>query len=123
MSPRQTMRRIVLPQAMRVIIPPMGNETIDDAEDHRAGLGDRGARPDVHHRRTSTRRTTRSSRCSWSPAIWYLALTSVLGVRQAWLERRYGRGSDRAARVAEPPLARTGELTRSDRSTTERGAR
>jgi polar amino acid transport system permease protein len=28
MSPGLTMRRIVLPQAMRVIIPPMGNETI-----------------------------------------------------------------------------------------------
>ena len=28
MSPALTMRRIVLPQAMRVIIPPMGNETI-----------------------------------------------------------------------------------------------
>ncbi|MGW2997917.1 amino acid ABC transporter permease, partial [Streptomyces sp. NPDC001193] len=29
MRPAQTMRRIVLPQAMRVIIPPMGNETIN----------------------------------------------------------------------------------------------
>ena len=28
MSPPLTMRRIVLPQAMRVIIPTMGNETI-----------------------------------------------------------------------------------------------
>ena len=28
MSFPQTMRRVVLPQAMRVIIPPMGNETI-----------------------------------------------------------------------------------------------
>ena len=28
MSPALTMRRIVLPQAMRVIIPTMGNETI-----------------------------------------------------------------------------------------------
>ena len=28
MSPALTMRRIILPQAMRVIIPPMGNETI-----------------------------------------------------------------------------------------------
>ena len=29
LSPRQTMRRIVLPQAMRVIIPPTGNEFIN----------------------------------------------------------------------------------------------
>ena len=28
MTRLQTMRRIVLPQAMRVIIPPTGNETI-----------------------------------------------------------------------------------------------
>ena len=29
MSPTLTLRRVVLPQAMRVIIPPMGNETIN----------------------------------------------------------------------------------------------
>ncbi len=28
MTQGQTMRRVVLPQAMRVIIPPTGNETI-----------------------------------------------------------------------------------------------
>ena len=28
MSRTQTLRRIVLPQAMRVIVPPTGNETI-----------------------------------------------------------------------------------------------
>ena len=35
------MRRTVLPQAMRVIIPPTGNELISMLEDHLAG--DRGA--------------------------------------------------------------------------------
>ena len=42
-----TMRRIVLPQAMRVIVPPTGNEVITMLEDHLAGRGDRGQRP-VH---------------------------------------------------------------------------
>ena len=37
LTPLQTMRRIVLPQAMRVIIPPTGNQTIGDAEDDVAG--------------------------------------------------------------------------------------
>src|SRR5699024_10792138 len=33
MSPGQAMRRVVLPQAMRVIIPPTGNETIAMVKD------------------------------------------------------------------------------------------
>jgi polar amino acid transport system permease protein len=40
MSSGQTMRRIVLPQAMRVIVPPTGNETIAMVKDtslHRSG--------------------------------------------------------------------------------------
>ena len=63
MTRLQTMRRIVLPQAMRVIIPPTGNETISMLKTtslvsviavHRAAL--RGA-ADLRGR------TTRRSRC------------------------------------------------------------
>ena len=59
----QTMRRIVLPQAMRVIIPPTGNETISMLKTtslvsvialHRAALLGCSS---------STRRTSRRSRC------------------------------------------------------------
>jgi len=37
MSWGMAMRRTVLPQAMRVIIPPTGNEVIKHVEDHVAG--------------------------------------------------------------------------------------
>ncbi|MFB7037506.1 MULTISPECIES: hypothetical protein [unclassified Streptomyces] len=33
-------------------------------------------------------------------SIWYLALVTLLGVPQAWLERRYGRGTTRAGHVS-----------------------
>ena len=53
MTRLQTMRRIVLPQAMRVIIPPTGNETISMLKTTLAGQRDR-------------RRPSCSTRCSSS---------------------------------------------------------
>ena len=37
-------------------------------------------------------------------SIWYLALVTLLSVPQAWLERRYGRGTTRTGHVS--PLNR-----------------
>ena len=63
MTRLQTMRRIVLPQAMRVIIPPTGNETISMLKTTLARQRDR-LRPSCSTRRSSsTRSTTRRSRC------------------------------------------------------------
>ena len=59
---REDPRRIVLPQAMRVIIPPMGNETITMLKSTSSSRSS----PRTTSCRTSarrTRRTTRSSRC------------------------------------------------------------
>ena len=52
MSSALTMRRIILPQAMRVIIPPMGNETISMLKTTRAGRRHlrQGAHDKRHHR-------------------------------------------------------------------------
>ena len=55
MSRGQTLRRIVLPQAMRVIVPPTGNETIAMLKDTSllvVRAGDHGAvLPAAGHRR------------------------------------------------------------------------
>ena len=68
MSPALTMRRIVLPQAMRVIIPTMGNETISMLKTTSliAVIGG-GSRCSAGCSR-STRRPSRSCRCSSWPA-------------------------------------------------------
>ncbi|MGO9823615.1 MAG: amino acid ABC transporter permease [Solirubrobacteraceae bacterium] len=98
MSRVQTLRLIVLPQAMRVIIPPTGNETISMLKN------------------TSLISVTAYAELLYSvqeiydvnylvipllivASIWYLALTSVLYVGQYFIERRYGRGFSRAERA------------------------
>ena len=62
MTRLQTMRRIVLPQAMRVIIPPTGNETISMLKT--TSLAIVVPSPSCSPRPpTSTPRTSRRSRC------------------------------------------------------------
>ena len=91
MSRSQTLRRIVLPQAMRVIVPPTGNETISMLKSTSmvVVIG-------YFELLTSVQRIY-SVNFQTIPllivaAAWYLALTSVLSVGQGFVERRYGRG-------------------------------
>ena len=63
MTRLQSMRRIVLPQAMRVIIPPTGNETISMLKTTSLALGHRLHRAALRGARSSTRAPTRPSRC------------------------------------------------------------
>ncbi len=91
MTPARTMRRIVLPQAMRVIIPPMGNETITMLKTTSLVSVIAG------HDLMTNLQDVYSQNFKVIPllivaSIWYLALTSLLSVPQRWLERRYGRG-------------------------------
>lgn len=94
MSRAQTLRRIVLPQAMRVIIPPTGNETISMLKTTSlvVVIG-------YFELLTSVQRIY-SANFQTIPllivaAAWYLALTSVLSVGQGFVERHYGRGANR----------------------------
>ncbi|MFF7300546.1 ABC transporter permease subunit [Streptomyces sp. NPDC008265] len=103
MRPALTMRRIVLPQAMRVIIPPMGNETINmlkmtalvsiiSAHDLMSNIQDVYAQ------------NYQVIPMLVVASLWYLALVTLLSIPQAWLERRYGRGTGRGGHVS--PLRR-----------------
>ncbi len=88
------MRRIILPQAMRVIIPPTGNETISMLKT--SSLVFIASVPDLF---------TRSEQISsanfyvielaFVASLWYLAMTSVLTFGQYYLERYFARGSQR----------------------------
>ncbi|MFB6613258.1 amino acid ABC transporter permease [Streptomyces sp. NPDC056367] len=94
MRPALTMRRIVLPQAMRVIIPPMGNETINMLK--MTALVSVIAAHDL----MSNIQEVYAQNYQVIPLLvvascWYLALVSLLSIPQAWLERRYGRGAAR----------------------------
>ncbi|TXS06182.1 amino acid ABC transporter permease [Streptomyces sp. col6] len=95
MSHAKTLRRVVIPQAMRVIVPPTGNEVINmlkttslvaavqfyelfkNAQD----IGSQSGSPVEMY---------------FLAAAWYLIMTSVLSIGQYYLERYYARGSSRS---------------------------
>lgn len=94
LSPIRTFRRILLPQAMRVIIPPMGNETI-------SMLKNTSLLSVIAVMELYTQATLISSQNLYQIelliviSIWYLTMTSILSIPQYYLERRFGRGSSR----------------------------
>jgi polar amino acid transport system permease protein len=90
----QTLRRIVLPQAMRVIIPPTGNETISMLKT--TSLASVITVTELLY----AAQLIYSANFKPIPllitvSIWYLVCTSVLYVGQYYLERYYGRGATR----------------------------
>ena len=85
-------RRIIIPQAMRVIIPPTGNETI-------SMLKTTSLVTAVPFSLELTSITNKIGFTSGNPvpylivaAIWYLVITSILMVGQFFLERHFGKG-------------------------------
>jgi polar amino acid transport system permease protein len=94
-----TMRRIVLPQAMRVIIPPTGNETISMLKTTSL-VSVISYTELLYAAQVVYSRTYQTIPLLLVASVWYLALTSVLTIGQYYLERRFGRGV--AARSATP---------------------
>ena len=94
MSRMQTMRRIVLPQAMRVIIPPTGNETISMLKTSSLVLVI--AYPElVYSVSLIYARNYKTIELLFVACFWYLIFTSILTVGQYYIERYYSRGSKR----------------------------
>jgi polar amino acid transport system permease protein len=92
MTRLQTMRRIVLPQAMRVIIPPTGNETISMLKT--SSLASVIVVTELLYAAQLIYSVNfRTIQLLIVASIWYIVLTSVLYVGQFYLERYYGRGA------------------------------
>jgi polar amino acid transport system permease protein len=88
------MRRVVLPQAMRVIVPPTGNEVISMLKT--TSLAIIISLTELFTAAQNViNRTYTSIPLFLVACIWYLFMTSVLTVGQGYLERRFGRGSSR----------------------------
>jgi polar amino acid transport system permease protein len=103
MRKSQTLRRIVIPQAMRIIIPPTGNETISMLKTTSLVIVIAGA--DLFAA------TQNISNANYQivplllvASLWYLFFTSVLTIGQFYVERYYARGSSRA--LPPTPLQR-----------------
>ena len=88
----KTMRRIVLPQAMRVIVPPTGNETIAMVKDTSL-LAAVPVSLELFFQTQAVANQTYRIMGSYVAAVaWYLIICSILMVGQSYLEKRFGRG-------------------------------
>jgi polar amino acid transport system permease protein len=103
MTRLQTMRRIVLPQAMRVIVPPTGNETISMLKT--TSLVSVIAVTDLLYSVQLIYAVNyRTIPLLIVASIWYLIVTTVLSFGQYYLERYFGRGT--ARELPPTPLQR-----------------
>jgi polar amino acid transport system permease protein len=99
MSRLQTLRLIVLPQAMRVIIPPTGNETISMLKNTSLVIVLGSVFELLFSAQQIYAATYQTIPLLIVASIWYLAMTSVLYVGQYFIERRFGRGFSRAEQM------------------------
>jgi polar amino acid transport system permease protein len=91
MTSTLTLRRIVLPQAMRVIIPPTGNEFISMLKT--TSLASAITYGELLRRAGDVYSTNfEVVPLLVVASIWYLALTSVASIGQYYIERRFARG-------------------------------
>jgi polar amino acid transport system permease protein len=96
LSRLQIMRLIVLPQAMRVIIPPTGNETISMLKNTSLVLVIGSVFDLLFEAQQIYSVNYQTIPLLIVASIWYLAMTSVLYVGQYFIERHFGRGFSRA---------------------------
>lgn len=92
MSNRLAMRRVVLPQAMRVIVPPTGNETIAMLKDTTLMTAIPVGAELFFQLSTIGARSFQVFAISVAATIWYLIICSVLMYVQMHIERHFGRG-------------------------------
>jgi len=95
MTGARTMRRIVMPQAMRLIVPPTGNEFINMLKT--SSLVSVVQYTELLRAASNIgSETTAIMEMYFVACIWYLAITSVFSIAQYYVERRYARGSLRS---------------------------
>ncbi|MGX8012437.1 ABC transporter permease subunit [Mesorhizobium sp. ORM8.1] len=113
MSSFRVMWRIILPQAMRVIIPPTGNQLIGMLKT--TSLVSVIALQELLY----SAQLIYSANFQTIPllivaSIWYLVLTTVLSIGQYFLERHFGKSDRRTAMApSEDVIDSSAEIARS----------
>ena len=103
MTRLQTMWRITLPQAMRVIIPPTGNELISMLKT--SSLASAIAVTELLKSTSNiASRTFQTMQLLIVASLWYLTVTTVLSIGQFYVERHFAKGSSRS--MPPTPLQR-----------------
>ena len=90
MSEWRAMRLVILPQAIRLVIPPIGNQFIGILK-LSALISVIGVRELLLAAEQSASATFRYLEALSAAGIYYLAFTTVLMALQRWLERKLGR--------------------------------
>ena len=109
MSRGMVLRRILLPQAMRMIIPPTGNEMISTLK------GSSIVIVIAYSELMTSVQTIYSQTFETIPllivaSIWYLVLTTVLGLGQRYIEKYFSRGYTRRTMKAPKAMTTTGDV-------------
>ncbi|TCL03353.1 amino acid ABC transporter permease [Sodalis ligni] len=101
MGHARALRRIVIPQAMRAIIPPTGNQLISMIKATSLvsviAMGDL-----LYSAQAVYNRTFEIIPMLMVAVIWYLIITTVLNVAQSAIERYYARGTRRQQTAPAP---------------------
>ncbi|MFI7017806.1 amino acid ABC transporter permease [Streptomyces sp. NPDC050164] len=115
MSHAKTLRRIVIPQAMRVIVPPTGNEVINMLKT--TSLVSVVQYPELLRAAQDIGQTSGApAEMLFLAAAWYLLLTSVFSIGQYYLERYYARGSSHSLPATPFQKIKANVLSLSSRS-------
>ena len=86
------MRRIILPQAMRIIVPPTGNETIGMLKTTSLVMAVPFSLELQFATNAIANRIYKPIPLLLVACIWYLVITTVLMIAQSQLERHFGKG-------------------------------
>jgi polar amino acid transport system permease protein len=120
LSRNQVLRRVVLPQAMRVIVPPTGNEVIAMVKDTSLVAFVPVTGELFFQLQAVSARTFIVLPVLVAAVLWYLVICSVLMVGQFFVERHFSRGYGTTGRARQ--RLRDIEVEQSGRIPAEGGA-
>ncbi|MBF9231937.1 amino acid ABC transporter permease [Microvirga sp. BT350] len=113
MTRARALRRIIIPQAMRSIIPPTGNQLISMIKATSLvsviAMGDL-----LYSVQAVYNRTFEIIPLLMVAVLWYLLVTSILNVGQSAIERYYSRGEKGSTAAAKAPRAKDAAETATD---------
>ncbi len=109
LTPAQSLMRIVLPQAIRVIIPTAGNTAIDLLKSTSL-VYVIGTREILGTTQSIAAQTFYVIEMLMVASAWYLILVTIASTGQSWIERYFARGVDTGAREPIEPEPKAEEV-------------
>jgi polar amino acid transport system permease protein len=101
----QALRRVILPQAMRVIVPPIGNELVGMVKLTSLASVIQYAEM-LHNAENIYYANARVIELLMVAGVWYLVVVTVLSLLQSRVELRFARGAGRPSAAVNPALKR-----------------